>query len=53
MSGEGLGEIREVLVVTSRCGSLTVMVGIGLTACAGGWARRRRVLRPAHGGRAQ
>jgi hypothetical protein len=27
-----------------------MMVGIGLTACAGGRAHRRRVLRPAHGG---
>jgi hypothetical protein len=52
-SGEGLGEVREVLAVTSRCGSSTVMVVIGLTACAGGRARRRRVLRHAHGGRAQ
>jgi hypothetical protein len=48
-----LGEVREVLAVTSRCGSSTVMVGIGQTACAGGRAHRRRVLRPAHGGRAQ
>jgi hypothetical protein len=30
-----------------------VMAGIGLAACAGGRARRRRVLRPAHGGRVQ
>jgi hypothetical protein len=29
------------------------MTGIGLTTRAGGRARRRRVLRPAHGGRAQ
>jgi hypothetical protein len=53
MSGEGLGEVREVLAVTSRCGSSTVMAGIGLTVCAGGRARRRCVLRPTHGGRAQ
>jgi hypothetical protein len=33
-SGEGLGEVREVLA-TSRGGSTTVMAGIGLTACAG------------------
>jgi hypothetical protein len=52
-SGEGLGEVREVLAVTSRCGSSTVMTGIGLTACAGGRARRRHVLRHAHGGRVQ
>jgi hypothetical protein len=49
----GLPAAREVLAVTSRCGSSTVMVVIGLTACAGGRARRRRVLRHAHGGRAQ
>jgi hypothetical protein len=52
-SGEGLGEIREVLAVTSRCGLSMVMARIGLTACAGGRTRRRRVLQPAHGGRAQ
>jgi hypothetical protein len=51
--GGGLGEVREVLAVTSRCGSPTVMAGIGLTACAGSRARRRRVLWPAHGGRVQ
>jgi hypothetical protein len=51
--GEGLYEVREVLAVTSRCESSTVMAGIGLAACAGGRARRRRVLRPTHGGRVQ
>jgi hypothetical protein len=30
-----------------------VMVRVGLAACAGGRARRRRVLQPAHGGRVQ
>jgi hypothetical protein len=49
-SGGGLGEVREVLAVTSRGGSPTVMVGIGLAACAGSRARRWRVLRPAHDG---
>jgi hypothetical protein len=29
------------------------MVGVGLAACSGGWARRRSVLRPAQGGRVQ
>jgi hypothetical protein len=48
--GGGLGEVREVLAVTSRGGSPAVMAGIGLATCAGGRARRRRVLRPAHGG---
>jgi hypothetical protein len=52
-SGGGLGEVREVLAVTLRRGSSTVMAGIGLAECAGGRARRRRVLRPAHGGRVQ
>jgi hypothetical protein len=49
-SGGGPGEVWEVLAVTSRGGSLAVMAGIGLAACAGGRAHRRRVLRPAHGG---
>jgi hypothetical protein len=37
----------------SRGGSPTVMAGVGLATCARGRARRRRVLRPAHGGRVQ
>jgi hypothetical protein len=37
----------------SRGGSPAVMAGIGLAACAGGRARRRCMLRPAHGGRVQ
>jgi hypothetical protein len=41
------------LAVTSRGGSPKVMVGVGLAACAGGRARRRRVLRPVHDGRVQ
>ena len=52
-SGGWPGEVREVLAVTSRGGSPTVMVGVGLAVCAGGRARRQRVLRPAHGGRVQ
>jgi hypothetical protein len=48
-----LGEVRELLAVTSRGGSLVVVVGVGLAVCAGGRAHRRRVLRPAHSGRAQ
>jgi hypothetical protein len=40
-------------VVTSRGGSPAVVTGVGLAAYAGGRARRRRMLRPAHGGRAQ
>jgi hypothetical protein len=49
-SGGGPGEVREVLAVTSRGGSPVVMAGLGLAACVGGRARRRRVLRSAHGG---
>jgi hypothetical protein len=45
-----LGEVREVLAVTSRGGSPAVMARIGLVACASGRARRRRVLQPAHSG---
>jgi hypothetical protein len=52
-SGRGSGEVRGLLAITSRGGSPATVAGVGLTACAGGWARRRRVLRPAHGGRAQ
>jgi hypothetical protein len=48
-SGGGPSEVREVLAVMSRGGSPAVIAGIGLAACAGGQARRRRVLRPAHG----
>jgi hypothetical protein len=40
-------------VVTPRGGSPAVMAGVGLAACAGGRAHRRRVLRPAHSGRVQ
>jgi hypothetical protein len=48
-SGEGRGWLREVLAVTARYGSTVVVVGIGRSTCAGGWTRRRRVLRPNHG----
>jgi hypothetical protein len=51
--GGGLGEVRGSLAVTSRGGSSAVVTRVGLAACAGGRARRRRVLWPAHGGRAQ
>jgi hypothetical protein len=43
----------KYLAVTSWYGSSTVMAGTGWATCAGGRARRRRVLRPAHGGRVQ
>jgi hypothetical protein len=49
-SGGWPSEVREVLAITLRGRSPTVMAGIGLPACAGGRARRRRVLQPAHGG---
>jgi hypothetical protein len=48
-SGEGRGWLREVLAVTARYSSTTVVAGIGRSTCAGGWTRRRRVLRPSHG----
>jgi hypothetical protein len=47
-SGEGWGWLREVLAVKARYGSTAVVVGIGRSTCAGGWTRRRRVLRPNH-----
>jgi hypothetical protein len=52
-SGGWQGEVREVLAVTLRGGSPAVMAGVGLVTCAGGRARRWRVLRPAHGGTVQ
>jgi hypothetical protein len=52
-SDGGSGEVRGSLSVTSRGGLPVVVAGVGLAACAGGRARRRRVLRPAHGTRAQ
>jgi hypothetical protein len=54
-AGPVKGRVRsgEVLAVMLRCGSSMVMAGIGLTACTGGRARRRRVLWPAHGGMVQ
>jgi hypothetical protein len=40
-SGEGSGEVRESLAITSRYGSSAAVVGVGRSACAGGGARRR------------
>jgi hypothetical protein len=48
-SGEGSGEVRESLVITSRYRSSAAVVGVGQSASAGGRARRRRGIRPAHG----
>jgi hypothetical protein len=52
-SGVGSGEVRGLLVVTSRGGSPAMVAGVGLAVCTGGRGRQRRVLRPAHGDRAQ
>jgi hypothetical protein len=46
-SGEGSGEVRGSLAITSRCGSSAVVFGVGWSTCAGGGAHRRRVIRPA------
>jgi hypothetical protein len=43
---EGVG---EVLTVTTMCGSPLGIVGVGRSACAGGGARRRRIVRPIQG----
>jgi hypothetical protein len=48
-SGEGSGEVRGSLAITSRCGSSVVVVEVGWSTCAGGGARRRRGIWPAHG----
>jgi hypothetical protein len=48
-SGEVVEDEREVLRVTAMCESLSGMVGVGRSMCAGGDARRRRGIRPAHG----
>jgi hypothetical protein len=48
-SGEGSGEVRESLAITSRCGSPAMVVGGGQSTRAGGGARRRRGVRPNQG----
>jgi hypothetical protein len=48
-SSEGSGEVWGSLVITSRCGSSEVVVGVGRSTRAGGRARRRRGIQPAHG----
>ena len=45
-SGEVVGDVGEVLRVTSMCGSPSGMVGVGRSTCAGGGARRRRGVWP-------
>jgi hypothetical protein len=52
-SGGALGEVREVLAVTSRGKLPAVMARIGLAACAGSRVQWWRVLRHVHGGIAQ
>jgi hypothetical protein len=48
-SGEVVEDVGEVLRVMTMCGSLSGMVGVGRSTCAGGDARRRRGIRSAHG----
>jgi hypothetical protein len=48
-SGEVVEDVGEVLSVTAMCGSPSGMVGVGRSTCAGGDARWRRGIRPAHG----
>jgi hypothetical protein len=48
-SGEGSGEVRGSLAITSRCRLLAVVARVGWSTCVGGGARRRRGIRPAHG----
>jgi hypothetical protein len=48
-SGEGSGEVRESLVITSRYGSPAMVVGGGRSTREGGGAHRRRGVRPNQG----
>jgi hypothetical protein len=48
-SGEGSGDVRGSLAITSRYGSSAMVVGVGQSTCVGGGARRRRGIRPNHG----
>jgi hypothetical protein len=48
-SGEVVEDVGEAPRVTAKCGSPSGMVGVGRSTCAGGDARRRRGIRPAHG----
>jgi hypothetical protein len=43
-------DVGEVTTVTSVCGSVSEMAGVGRSSRAGGGARRQRVIRPNHGG---
>jgi hypothetical protein len=42
-------DVGEVSGITTVCGSPSGMVRVGRSTCAGGDARRRRGVRPAHG----
>jgi hypothetical protein len=48
-SGEMVEDVGEVSGITAMCGSPSGMVGVGRSTCAGGDARQRRGVRPAHG----
>jgi hypothetical protein len=48
-SGEGSGEVRGSMAITSRYGSSAMVVGVGRSTCVGGGAHRRRGIRPNHG----
>jgi hypothetical protein len=41
--------VGEVSGIAAMCGLPSGMVGVGRSTCAGGGARRRRGVRPAHG----
>jgi hypothetical protein len=47
--GEGSGEVRESLAITSRCGLPAMVVRGGRSTREGVGARRRRVVRPNQG----
>ena len=47
--GEVFKGVGEVLRVTAMCGSLSRMIGVGRSTCAGGGAHRRRGVRPNQG----
>jgi hypothetical protein len=48
-SGEVVEDVGEAPRVAAKCGSPSGMVGVGRSTWAGGDARRRRGIRPAHG----
>jgi hypothetical protein len=47
-SGEVVEDVGEVSRITTVCGSPSGMAGVGRSTCAGGDARRRRGVGPAH-----